>query len=356
MATATSETRNWRTLATLTLERQAKKVWDNVTQGSAFFDLLKRREDGYVAIDSLGERARMPVSHTLPAMQVFDGADELRTTQPDTHTNAFYDWREAAVPVTVTGKERNQNKGEHQIMNLVRERFNLANSAASESFNKYLLRGDVENSDANSLVTPFTDTGTGRVFIDPLFKIVAKAPSTGVVGAIDPAGSGNSFWQNLILDGGGASWAAFDKNIDFQHMRCSRGPHGPPDVHICDENVLVYYKLIRRQVYRETNFRRIDIPWENIAFHGAPLVADQFMPNVEDNDSVVEAAKGTWVMLNTKTFQIQYLASENFSVDGPIRPPRQKATIWYLMWSGALVCGNRRKNNVIFNIDTTVTS
>jgi hypothetical protein len=242
------------------------------------------------------------------------------------------------------------------LFNLLDERFTVANLTAPELFNRRLLRGDADNDDANSLVTPWTDPTRGRAFIVPLYGIVSKATNN-TIGSIDPTAAGNSYWQNLVKDMVGvATYDAQDKALDFEWMRCIRGPAalGGPNLHLVDENVMVWYKAMRRVKFRETVFTRIDVPWENVAFHGSPVVADQFQPNVKDDDTVQAATEGTWAMLNTRTFQIQVKKNKNFSVYGPLQPARQEATIWYLIWRGALLCGNRKKNCVLHTIDTTV--
>lgn len=353
MATATSETRNWLTLATLTLENISSKIFDNISEGAVFYMMLQRQEGGYKSLDSLGERARIPVLHTLNSMQVYDGADELKTDQPDTHTNAFYDWRAATVNVTITGMDEAKNMGEHALFGLLEERFSVANISAQENFNKFSLQGDAIN--GNTVNTAYVDPDTTRSFVDPLFKIISKT-GTNTVGSIDPTATGNSWWQNLFKDSTATTYATFDDEIELLHLQASRGPLGRPNLHLVDENVFIFYKRVRRAAYRETDFTRIDIPFENVAFHGAPVVPDQHVPDVNGDDLVLDAAAGTWAMLNTRTFQIQYLSSQNFAPTDPIVMPRQDATLWYLRWKGALVCGNRKKNALLFGLNTAIAS
>jgi len=341
----------------MTLTKVAKQIFDNVTQGSAFFDMLIKSPNGFKTVSSLGDRASIPILHTLADMHVFSGADELQTAQPDTHTRAFYDWRSAAIPITITGEDQDKNSGEEALFNLLDERFTVAKLTAPELFNKRLLQGDANNDDANSLATAWIDPTLGRSFIDPLFKFLKLAPATGVVGAIDPALTGNSYWQNGVSDmAADSTFAAQDTALDLAWITAKRSPLGPPNMHLVDENTFIWYKKVRRSFFQENQFTRIDIPWENVAFHGAPVIPDQFMPNVSDDDTVLAATEGSWAMLNTHTFQLQVKADKNFSVMGPLQPTKQEATIWYLIWRGAFVCGNRRKNHVLHGIDITVAS
>ncbi len=357
MPTPTTETRNWRTLITLTLTKVVKQIFDNVSQGSAFFDTLLKSPNGFKLIDSLGDRASIPILHTLADMHVFSGADELQTAQPDTHTRAFYDWTSAAIPITITGEDRDKNSGEEALFNLLEERFTVAKLTAPELFNKRLLQGDANNSDSNSLSTPWVDPTLGRSFIDPIFKFVKLDPTTGVVGGIDPAATGNSFWQSLVADmAADSTFAAQDDQLDLTWIQCLRGPLGAPNIHLMDEATFRWYKKLRRSYFQETQFSRIDVPWENVAFHGAPAIPEQFMPNISDDDTVLADTEGSCAMLNTNTFQLQVNKDKNFSVMGPLQPATQEATIWYLIWRGAFLCGNRRKNAVLHGIDTTVAS
>lgn len=101
---------------------------------------------------------------------------------------AEFDWKQAAVVVSISGKEKRQNAGKNGLIKLLDKRIRNA-----------------EKTMMNQLSTGvFSDgTGTSGKQVGGLQLLVADDPSTGTVGGINRASF--SFWQNAKYDFSSAS-------------------------------------------------------------------------------------------------------------------------------------------------------
>ena len=356
MAIPSSTTKYYDALLTTTLENWlVTNAVDQILTANAFFNALRARPGGYKVLGSLGERARIPLRYALGTPDSYGDYDALKNNPYDGLTTAFYDWRQASDAAQISGMEEAKNSGEEAVLNLLEEKKDQVMAGMREWFAKCVLQGQGVNA-GSSLTTAYTSPNNGSVFIDPMFVLVKYDPTTStVIGNINQ--STYSWWQNKYKDSDATgSFAIFFSELDEMWMDCGKGPGGKPDLHICDENVFRLYLKALRSFHENPSYRAADIPFENVAFHGMPLVWDEFMPDVAGGSTTLDTASGTWVMLNTGTFQLHAHAGTNFTPTPFVTPTNQDARVSHIMWKGALVCSARRKNGVIGDIVTTVTS
>jgi hypothetical protein len=123
-----------------------------------------------------------------------------------------------------------------------------------------------------------------------------------------------------------------------------------------DQAVSEFYETVLASFHHNQSYARADIPFENVAFHGAPVVWDEFMPNWSGVTTVQSTTQGTWVMLNSKALQVKYDAETNFKVSEFVTPENQDASSAKILWYGTVGTNNRRKFGVLTDINTTLTS
>lgn len=320
-------------------------VQDQISTANNFFYQLMKVKQSYSAGAS-GDRMRVSLMYELGAFDSYSGYDPLDVTPKDGMTAAFFDWGQCSTPITISGKEERENKGgETQVYDLLKAKTTQAFGGLREGFAKAFMQGNGPNS-ATAITTAFTSTSNGSVFISPLPLLVHGTPSNSVtVGNINQ--STYSWWRNQFTQSAATSFAGFLKELDHLYNSCSKGIGGPPDVHLCDQNVYETYVAALRSQNRFTETKRADIPFDNVAFHGQAVTWDEFVPDVSNGTvaSIPVASSGTWYMLNSDFFHIKYLL--DFESGPFIKPENQDAKTATILWHGGSGVSNRRKNGVL---------
>jgi hypothetical protein len=203
-----------------------------------------------------------------------------------------------------------------------------------------------------TISTPYVSGINGSVFVDPLPKQVAYDPTASlVVGNINQASS--VWWRNQSLDMSVyTTYAAFLKGLRHHRNNCSKGPGGPPDLHVTTQGTEELYEAALAAAHRNPSYQVADIPFDNVAFFGKPVTWDEFMPDYKNG--TVTQTKGSWLSLNTKFWGVRVDKETNFAPTPFIKPENQDAKTAHILWLGALGVSNRRKQGIAANIDESI--
>lgn len=355
MPAPVSVTDNFDALFTTTLRNSSKVIGDTISTSNLAFYRIKE-SGGFEEVDSLGYQAVQPLMYELGAAQPYAGYDVLSTTPMEGLTAALFEWRNLATPVTISGDEEAKNSGENALLGLLKAKIEQANLGIREAFNKYFLQGNGPNS-ATAVQTPYTATGTGAQFIDPLPRLVAFDPTASLsVGSI--AQNTYSWWRNQTLDDSSSAYAGFLKNLRKLYNDCSKGPGGEPDVHICGQGAFELYTAALAASHQNSSYVKADIPFHSVQFMGNPLVFDQYVIDAKNGTAagVPVSTSDSWYMLNSKFIKVKVHSKTNFSTTDFRKPVDQDARTAQIMWRGAVTLSNRRKHGVIGSIDSTIAS
>ncbi len=351
---ATSETRTYDALLSTTLENWAKGIQDQITSSIFFFYMLKRSKS-WIGVDALGERAKFSLRYKNGEADSYSGYDVQNTTPMDGITAAFFNWVQMSVPISISRIEERKNSGEFAQLDLLEEKSNQAMDGIKEKFTKAILQGNGINS-ATAITTPYTSPTNASVFLAPLPLLIGQTPTAGTVGSIacNVSDAGVSWWANQKVASTDTNFASQLKSLRQLYNNCSKGVDGGPDMHLVDQSVAEWYEAALASQNRFTDYQRADIPFDNVLFRKHPVVWDEFMPNWSGATTVQSTTQGTWLMLNSKFFQVKHSNKTNFSVGPFIRPENQFAEVALVGWTGASGVTNRRKHGVLDDIDTTV--
>jgi len=346
-----SLTLNYDSILSTTLFNWRRNAEDAISTANAFFYLLmKRRQNGYKVVTEIGERMAMPLMYELGNADAYSGYDVLDTMPADGVTTAFYDWRQAAVPISISGREERQNRGEEKIISLLDTKTEQAKLGLQEFFSKRLLQG----AGGSTITSPYTSAINGAQFLDPLPALVAYTNTSSlVVGNINQ--QSNTWWRNQSQDFSAATtYAKFLSTLRHLRNNCMKGPGGAPDLHLTSQNTEELYEAALAAAHRNPSYQSADIPFDNVAFFGDPVCWDEFMPDYYTGDT--GTTKGSWLMLNTKFWGIRVDKTGNFTPTEFKKPENQDAKVAHLLWFGGVGVSNRRKQGIGGNIDTTVAS
>jgi len=355
MPAPSSLTLDWNALLTTTLMKQSATIADNISASNYLFYRL-REVGAFKETADLGERYKVNLMYGLAQTTTYAGYDTLPVDPVDGVTAAFFDWRNIAAAVTISGDEKRKNRGAAQIVSLLETKVEQARTSMTEFWGRAFLQGNGINA-PTAIETAYVDPVNGSAFVDPLPLLVKFDPTTSTtVGNINQ--STYSWWRNVKLNDTSTTFAGFRKNLRQTYNNCGKGGGGGkrfPDIHITDQATAEFYEEMLTFFYRNTT-QRADIPFRNVTFNDGIVVWDENVPDVANGTTTQSATSGTWYMINSAFIDFMTDSQTNFRARPTVEPANQDASVSQILWTGAVGVKARRKHGVIGSIDTTITS
>lgn len=324
------------------------------TSNALLYYLMRKEETGYIKQSSIGERYAISLRYENGAFDSYAGYDQLDTTPMDGISQAFFDWRQASTPISISGLEEKKNAGEERIFNLLMEKTQQAVDGIKEGFSKAMFQGQAVNDNTSpNIETAYVSPTNGSSFIDPLPLLVSD-DGTGEVGNINSATY--SWWANQTGTSAATTYAGLRKELRKLRNDCSKGVGGFPNLHIADQATFEVYVAALEAMHQNPSYQKADIPFDSVAFYGNPVVWDEYMPNWIAGTTTQSTSQGSWLMLNTKFWRIVVHSATDFAPTAFVKPENQDARTSHILWLGTMAVSNRRKHGVLHTIDTTLTS
>ena len=322
-------------LVTTTLRKRAGKVADNATVATVLLDRLRRK--GKVKPQDGGRTIVQPLEIGLnPNGGFFSGSDNLSTTIFDHLSAAEYQWRNAYMPCIWTGEERRKNSGDSQVIDSVASR--LANTEKS------LI-------DLIAQASYSAGTSYGGKQMHGLGLFVVASPSTGVVGGIDRAGTGNTFWRNQtgtvamataanLAGSSGANPTLMVQAMNALAIACTRGKD-KPDLYITDAIGYQRYQESVQAIQQVTNTEMAGMGFVSLKYFGGGMAADVAMDNGYCPTKTMYALNSDYIYWRPHT-------DLNFEPLGGERiPVNQDAIIKYLGVMGNFTASNLARQGIL---------
>src|SRR5262245_44183508 len=119
-------------MVTTTLRNHAPELVDNISGNNALFRLLK--EKNKIETESGGYELVRPLEYAENGTFIrYSGYDALNTNASDVLSAAKYDWAQAAIHVTASGRELMMNNGPEAMIKLVKARIKNAMHTAANN-------------------------------------------------------------------------------------------------------------------------------------------------------------------------------------------------------------------------------
>lgn len=246
-------------IITTTLRNRTGKLADNVTDNNAILYRMKQR--GTAKPASGGRTLVQELSYQENSTFMwYSGYDTLDVSATDVLSAAEFDWKQAAVAVTISGLEQLQNAGKEKILDLLESRINVAEKTM---MNKIALGCYADG------------TGNGGKEIGGLQHLVADLPTSGTVGGINRANF--SFWQNYYRDSSDnsvtLSSTTIQSEMNIAYTNLVRGTDRP-DLIVTDNTLFRYYLTSLQAIQRITNDKMASAGFTNLKFMDADVVLD----------------------------------------------------------------------------------
>lgn len=342
----------------------SKSLKDNIGASNAFlYDLLK--SDMYEEADG-GTYITEQLLYALAPMDSYDGYDELSTQTTDGITQAQFDWRQMASPISYNMKEVVQNQ--HKIIDLVDARIQQSELGIQEGWAQAFMWGS--GATGGHLYTAKTSTVNSSKSVDPLPLLVSYGVTASrQVGGIDQ--SLQSWWRNKTAQSAATTYTAFMYELENMYNLCSLGTGGQPSHILMDQVTYQLFIHAYFSVYKANpDALDMEYPFVGKRFLKAKVIMDDKVPDYYTDAIGTETAGvvdpttltyGTCIFLNDKFLKVRYWPQRDFELlkdeNGKsfVKPINGDSRIGHIGWMGNVTISNRRKHGVIGHIARTLT-
>lgn len=312
-------------LASLTISKYSKTLRDNVSNNIPTWAFFKDaggivEEDGGIY---LLENLDFGDNQTFTW---FSGYDPISTSPSDFATTANFDWKECAGNAVFSAREVAQNSGESKQHDLVKGK------------TKNLERTITNNLGA---AVYYIGTESSGLAMAGAQYLIADDPTTGTVGNINRATTGNEFWRNQLLSAATETITLSSTTImdamELLWVRCTRGSDHPNLISFGD----TYWRYFAGAVATNQRYVRESDAASAKTSHSYYLFKDAKV----FHDPNATATRGYF--WNTEYTKIKVHKDRNLVADKPRYPAGQRATVIPIDWMGNMVTGNASLNGVM---------
>jgi len=307
-------------MVTTTLRNHPTEIADNVSDHNALYRRLKTK--GKLKTLSGGYEIVRPLDYAENSTyQRYAGFDTLNIGASDVLSAAKFEWVQAAIHVTASGRELRMNSGREQLIDLAAARTRNAMRTA-----------------ANNMSIDLYSSGALTNQMGGLAHIIQN-DGTGTVGGINS--STYTFWKNQFREASGTN-AVTSSNIKDEMMvlwlTCVRGGDKPDLIVSSHDFFTAFWKsLTDLQRYAEPN--EATVGFQALKFITADVIFDS-------NSNFSTTAEKMY-FLNTEYLELIAHRAANWTTLDEKVSVNQDAEVIPIIWQGNLVCSNRSLQGVL---------
>lgn len=313
-------------LITTTLRNRTGELADNVLNNNALLSRLKAR--GKVVPVTGGRTIVQELEYAEnSSYKRYVGYETLDISPSDVFTAAEFDYKMAAVAVSISGLEQIQNSGEEAIIPLLASRIKNAQKTMMNNI----------GADCYS-----DGTADGGKQIGGLQLLVSKTPTTGTVGGIDRATW--TFWRNQATVSGSAATAAnIQDRMNSVALSLVRGTD-KADLIVADTNYYQFYLNSLQTIQRIQSTEMAGAGFTSLKFYGGAGDADVVL----DGGVGGACPTNTMYFLNTDYIHFRPSSKRNMTPIGDDRyATNQDAMVKLIGWAGNMTLSNAQLQGVL---------
>lgn len=311
-------------LVSTTFRKHGKTFIDNVSKNNALLRYILDR--GEIRKESGGLSIVAPLDYAQNSTyQRYSGYDVLNVSQSDVLSSAEFQWRQIAVNVVASGLEVRINKGDSQIIALVKARMKNAIRTFKNNFSVDIYSDGTLANQINGLQALVSDAGTGTV------------------GGIN---SGSfPFWQNIVqsaanpLQGGGAitpSSTTMESLMLPLWLALTRGDD-QPNLIVSSNDYYTFYEQSQTSIKRYTSSDSAQGGFISLKYKKADVIFD--------GGSGIPTSH--MYFLNTDYIDVVVHEDANMTVLDEVKPYNQDASVIPVIWMGNMTVSNRSLQGVL---------
>jgi hypothetical protein len=308
-------------IVTTTLRSRTGKLADNVTKNNALLNRLKRK--GNIKPVSGGRTIVQELEYAENSTYIrYSGYQTLDISPSDVMSAAEFDWKQAAVAVSISGLEERINSGSEQVINLLEGRIKNAERTMANNI---------------SLDCYSNGTASGGLQIGGLQLLVADTP-TNTVGGINRTLW--TFWKNQVLSTGTITSSTIQDLMNRTYVKCIRG-RDKPDLIITDDTLWTLYLASLQTIQRITRTDEASAGFMELKYMGADVVLDGGIGGGCPADHMY--------FLNSDYIHFRPHTAMNFAPMGPERfSTNQDAMVKLIGFQGNMTLSNGSLQGVLF--------
>lgn len=312
-------------ILTTTLESRSGKLADNVSENSALLNRLKTKSK--IRPVTGGSKILEELEYGEGDMTWYSGYDTISYTPKQLFSAAEFSLKLCAVPVAISGEDILKNSGREQVIDLFEKRVDNAMKTMSNKMAAAVYGDGTESS--------------GKA-IGGLALLVADSPSTGTVGGINRATSGNEFWRNKSTTLTSALTSdTIRKEMDKMYLSLCRGSD-KPDLIVCGNELYSMYEASLMPQQRFVDNKLADAGFQNLKFKGADVVFDGGQ-NGRCPDKKI-------YFLNTDYIYLRSHKERNMKVIGGDRMAINQDALYKIIgWAGNMTMSNASLQGVLID-------
>jgi hypothetical protein len=313
-------------ILTTTIEHRSKALADNVTKNNALLYRLNKK--GKVKSVPGGVTIRQELEYAENGTyKRYSGYETLDISPSDVFTSAEFNWKQAAVAISISGLEQLQNSGPDVMIDLLTSRVEngertMQNNIASDCYSD--------------------GTADGSKQIGGLQLLVPDDPTTGTVGGISRATW--TFWRPVkfggVADGGGAVTAAnIQSYMNRLWVQLVRGTDRP-DLIVADNTYYRLYLDSLQAIQRITSDEMAQAGFTSLKYMNSDVVLDGGYGG--------GAPASHMYFLNTDYIFYRPHKDRNMvPIGGDRVSVNQDAVVKLIAWSGNMTLSNSRLQGVL---------
>lgn len=307
-------------IVTTTLRSRTGKLADNMKKNIALLNRMSR--SGTVKPASGGRTILQELEYAQNATYTrYAGYQVLNISPSDVFTSAEFDWKQAAVAVTISGLEGDvQNTGPEAIIDLLASRIKNA-----------------EKTMMNNMSTDMYSAGTaaGAQQINGLQALIADTP-TNTVGGI--ARATWTFWKNYVNTGGTPSATTIQALLNAMYLNTSR-QNDHIDLVMADNNYYTFYWNSLLAMQRITNDKLGQAGFSNLKYMGSDVIFDGGIGGACPANHMYG--------INTEYIKFRPHSNRNFVPLDRVNSINQDAFVKLLVWAGNMTLLNGELQGLI---------
>lgn len=319
----TSPNATFTEMVTTTLRNHGRELTDNVSLNNALLRYIKDNDN--IKTESGGYEIVVPLEWAENSTyQRYSGYDQLSTAASDVLSAAKYDWAQAAIHVTASGRELRMNNGPERMINLVKARIkNAMNTAAN-----------------NMSVDVYSDGALSNQIGG--LSLLIQAAGTGTVGGINSSTS--TFWKNKFREmAGTGTWSksTIKGEMNGLWLDCVRG-NDKPDLIVASHDIYSAYEESLQDLQRyNDNSKKAAAGFESLKYKTADVIFDT-------NTNFGTTAELAY-FLNTKYLYLIQHPEAQWTQDDDKKPTNQDAVVVPMYWMGQLVTSFRAAQGRLYD-------
>lgn len=307
---------NYDEILATTLANHQSTLVDNVFTARPFAFFMKRA--GQIQVEDGGHKIVVPTMYEQNStFGTYSGSDSISTTEQAGISAAEYDWRQAAVSVTINGLEEAKNSGDRAVLNLLKAKIDQAEQTITEQFDSMWLTGD--------------GTGNGGKDWNGLANLIGDSASTvTTVGNI--SATTNTWWRSSRFTVGGALSLTGATGMNKAYNTPSEGNDQPQFV-LTTQAVYEGYEALLQPNMRYESTELGDAGFLNLMFKKAPVLFDRYVPT------------GFMYFINPKYLKLVVMAGKFMTPTKFKEPTNQDIRVAQILSYGNLTITNRKRQS-----------